>query len=276
MQAEWVKYLKNKNPEEDFKSIYGLFLWYLKRPKFYPQFGFQIKKLLNMIVNPEYAIDTKAGAKSWCKENAMDTFEAISFITGESTNESIANKYKSIFFEAKQKEIKCPVNMGGAGNLDLLYWIAEHIKVKKVIETGVAYGWSSLAILLSLKKRKFSLLISTDMPYPNRNNNKYIGCVVSKELKKHWKIINNADCIAIPRALRYLKKIDMCHYDSDKSYYGRMWAYPRLWKALRVGGIFISDDIGDNISFQKFAKDIKVDPIVVRTENKYAGILIKN
>ena len=38
-------------------------------------------------------------------------------------------------------------------------------------------------------------------------------------------------------------EIDLCHYDSHKDYDARMWAYPRLWAALRSGGIFISDDI---------------------------------
>ena len=46
--------------------------------------------------------------------------------------------------------------------------------------------------------------------------------------------------------------LDLCHYDSDKSYYGRRWAYPKLWEALKTGGIFISDDIQDNWAFKEF------------------------
>ena len=67
----------------------------------------------------------------------------------------------------------------------------------------------------------------------------------------------------------------MCHYDSDKSYDGRMWAYPILWRALRPGGIFISDDISDNLAFRDFAAQISATPTVVKFDNKYVGILLK-
>ena len=67
----------------------------------------------------------------------------------------------------------------------------------------------------------------------------------------------------------------MCHYDSDKSYSGRMWTYPRLWHALRPEGLFISDDIGDNMGFADFARSVAIEPIVVRSGEKYVGILIK-
>ena len=34
------------------------------------------------------------------------------------------------------------------------------------------------------------------------------------------------------------KKFDFCHYDSDKSYQGRMFAYNKIWKNLKKKGIF--------------------------------------
>ena len=47
--------------------------------------------------------------------------------------------------------------------------------------------------------------------------------------------------------------IDLCHYDSDKSWWGRAYAF-LLWKALKPGGLFISDDIQDNMFFAEFVK----------------------
>jgi hypothetical protein len=67
----------------------------------------------------------------------------------------------------------------------------------------------------------------------------------------------------------------LCHYDSDKSYAGRKWTYPQLWAALRPGGIFISDDIGDNMGFRDFAQSINIDPIVVQSNERFVGILLK-
>lgn len=78
-----------------------------------------------------------------------------------------------------------------------------------------------------------------------------------------------------------MSEIDLCHYDSDKSYEGRAWAYPLLWKHLRSGGLMISDDIGDNTAFRDFAAECEVEPVVILAAgsggagSRYVGILVK-
>lgn len=247
-------------------------LWYLKRPRLYPQ----LFRIIILKLSP-YA---KKEVERWCWERAMTTSEAIAKIVGSPPSECVQEKFKEIFTTAEVASKRCPIKMGGPGNLNILYWVAEYLEAKNVIETGVAYGWSSLAILLSIAKRENSMLISTDMPNSNLNNEDYVGCVVPPELKTHWQIIPYADYDALPKALKQFYQIDMCHYDSDKSYKGRMWAYLRLWNALKPGGCFISDDIGDNLGFRDFCNQINMDPIIVRTPTatgvKYVGILIKN
>jgi predicted O-methyltransferase YrrM len=205
----------------------------------------------------------------------VDTSSAIAQITGSPMPVSVREKFHDVFVVANRRAAACPVEMGGAGNLDLLYWLAEHCGARRIVETGVAFGWSSLALLLALHTRADSRLVSTDMPYPTRHNERYVGCVVPDELRAFWRIIDRADRQAIPRALKQMGTIDMCHYDSDKSYDGRMWAYERLWDALRPGGLFVSDDLGDNLAFRDFSESLRLDSIVVRSERKYAGILIK-
>ena len=69
--------------------------------------------------------------------------------------------------------------------------------------------------------------------------------------------------------------LDLCHYDSDKTYYGRRWAYPKLWKALRPGGIFVSDDIQDNFAFREFVESRSLDYRVVESQGKYVGVCRK-
>ena len=171
-----------------------------------------------------------------------------------------------------------PVMMGGPGNLDLLYHLALQEGVENVVETGVAFGWSSLAILLGLGSE--GQLFSTDMPYVRRGNEDYVGCVVPEDLRGAWTLIRLADHQALPRALDDLGTIDLCHYDSDKTYVGRMWAYGLLWEALEPGGFFVSDDIGDNDAFRVFAESVAAEPIVVEpgrydTSTKYVGVLRK-
>ncbi|RME94825.1 MAG: class I SAM-dependent methyltransferase, partial [Bacteroidetes bacterium] len=100
--------------------------------------------------------------------------------------------------------------------------------------------------------------------------------VIPELLRKNWQLIQLPDRIGLPKAIKLLNgPLDLCHYDSDKSYAGRMWAYPRLWKALKTGGIFVSDDVGDNLGFFNFAEKIQVNPVIVAWNDKYIGILRK-
>jgi predicted O-methyltransferase YrrM len=164
--------------------------------------------------------------------------------------------------------------MGGPGELDLLFSLAEFAEARRVIETGVAYGWSSLALLLSLNSRQ-GRLVSTDLSYPGLDNDAYVGCAVPSSLRRDWTILHDADRLAVPQAIKLAAPIDLCHYDSDKSYRGRSWSYRQLWQALKPNGIFISDDIGDNMGFADFSAELGLEPVIVQSGPKYVGILLK-
>lgn len=251
-------------------------IWYIKRPGLYTHLLHRLKDKLLLPAED----DTSSRALHWCESLDLNTDAAVQKITGKQMGPPIEEKFSEIFKTAESRAKACPVKMGGPGDLNLLYYIAKHISASRVIETGVAYGWSSLALLLAIKDQKNAKLISTDIPYVRMNNDAYVGCVIADDLKPYWKVIRLADRQALPQALAEQKQIDLCHYDSDKSYRGRMWAYPRLWSALRSGGIFISDDIGDNIAFHDFAVSLNISPVVVRMKDaggtmKYVGVLLK-
>lgn len=250
-----------------------ILLWYLKRPQLYSH-------LLHIFLgklSPRQARlrDSRPQSIAWCLERSISSRAAIREITGSEMPQPVDEMYQDTFVMAKQRAAECPVEMGGPGDLDLLYWLSEYCQARRAVETGVAYGWSSLALLLSLQHRDEARLISTDMPYPNRNNDRYVGCVVPTDLRSKWMLLRTADRQAIPMALEQIGEIDICHYDSDKSYAARRWAYPLLWQALQEGGIFISDDIGDNVAFRDFAAEASCNPIVVGREGKYIGVLVK-
>ena len=255
------------------KKIY----WYIIRPKYYLQLIYKIVKKIKLKFRGKLVKNNL----DWCINNAISTNDALLKITGKKHNKSVSEIYPSVFIEASKKIEKCPVKMGGSANIDLLYYLCEYLNAKRVIETGVAYGWSTLSILLSLNKRKKTKLLSTDMPYPGLDNN-YVGLVIPKNLKENWMLIQDADINALPEALKIQKENDLCHYDSDKYYEGRIWAYPKLWSSLRKGGVLVSDDIENNSAFRDFSRKIKKTPIVVKFKNKnkkigyqFVGVLIK-
>ncbi len=248
--------------------------WYLRRPHYYREFArlckIELKKLCSSRSN-----DTVEPARQWCKIMALPLSEALLKIGVLTTPLQFEEKYKKQLQQAQEREQQCSVTMGGGSDLALLFLLSEHIAARRVIETGVAYGWSSLAFLLSLQNRDDSVLWSTDKPYPGLGNEQFVGCVVPPEYQSLWTIFREADRTGLPKALGLAGQIDLCHYDSDKSYDGRRWAYPLLWKALRPGGIFLSDDIGDNFAFRDFCEKINIEPIVVQSEERFIGVLIK-
>ncbi len=254
-------------------------LGYLRRPPLYPEL---VRVARWKLLGPRPDPGERERAESWCEARAIDTGEAVTRLTGAPMPAPVWELFPEVFAEAERIEAACPVRMGGPGDVDLLYWIAEHLRARAVIETGVAYGWSSLALLLSLSQREGARLVSTDMPYLDLDNERWVGCVVPEPLRARWHLIRLADGEALPRALRLLPRTDLCHYDSSKRYAARRWAYSLLWRALRSGGYLVSDDIGDNLAFYDFCGEIGIEPTVVRHRGApeqpgcwYVGVLGK-
>lgn len=223
-------------------------------------------------------VDLRAQARDWAGSRAVSLESIIRELgyDGEigGMREIIGADHLT---EATRRADECTVKMGGAGDVRLLYFACETIAAMHVLETGVAYGWSSLAILASLRKRDEGLLTSVDMPYPKMNNSGWVGVVVPDDFRNHWRLLRKPDRNGIKEALTMQNSsLDLCHYDSDKSYYGRRWAYPILWNALRPGGIFISDDIQDNFAFREFVEAKKQRFWVLESQGKFVGICIKS
>ncbi len=254
------------------KQITKIFFAYLTRPHLYPEL---IRKIKKNTLQRGSAEKGKSEAEIWCSQQAVSQNKAISDITDQNNYPKINEEFKDIFLNAQKIEQSIPVTMGGAGALDLIYHLCEYTQAKNALETGVAYGWSSLAALLSLNKRN-GTLYSSDMPYLSKNNDQYVGCVVPENLRNNWKLFRYADRESLPKIFKEQNEFDFIHYDSDKSYNGRMWAYPLLWEKVKRGGVFMSDDIGDNAAFMDYCIQNNHKPVIVEFDGKYAGVIIKN
>ncbi|WP_326981868.1 class I SAM-dependent methyltransferase [Chryseobacterium sp. MYb264] len=246
------------------------FIAYLRRPDLYPELG---RKIVKNIFKRNNAFKGKEKTNRWAAAKAVTQEKAISSLFGVNSL-AFRHDFSAFLAQAEQKQEECPVKMGGAGALELIYYACEWTNAKAAIETGVAYGWSSLACLLSLEKRN-GRLYSSDMPYLAQDGDRYVGCVVPDHLRSHWKLFRLADKESLPKIFSDYPEFDVIHYDSDKSYDGRIWAYDMLYTRLRKGGVFLSDDIGDNSAFQDFCEKLNIDPTVIEYEGKYIGAFIK-
>src|SRR5690606_30419760 len=91
--------------------------------------------------------------------------------------------------EARKTLADLNVALGGAGAFPLLYFLVRWRRPRVVVETGVAAGYSSLAVLSSLRANGFGKLYSSDFPYFRlKDPEQYVGCLVPDELRSGWEL----------------------------------------------------------------------------------------
>ena len=149
-----------------------------------------------------------------------------------------------------------------------------YYKPDKIIETGVAAGTSSEVILQAINKNNKGYLYSSDLPYYKiEQSEKFIGTVVSEELKKFWKLDIRGDHYALDDFINLCSKIDFFHYDSDKSYNGRNFAMKKVNKHFSLNAVLIMDDIQDNLFFKNFVEKENLNFKVFGFKNQFVGLV---
>ena len=188
---------------------------------------------------------------AWCQRNESSIDEFARDLEANLWQEALTFAEE---FAARGKEIlgTVPVRLGGPGAFHLLYFLTRLRRPKVVVETGVAAGWSSSAFLQALKVNgDGGQLYSSDFPYFRQNEpEKNIGILVDDNLRSNWHLYVDGDKINLPRILREVERVDMFHYDSDKTYSGREFGLKSLTPKLSSDGVVIFDDIQLNAHFK--------------------------
>ena len=230
-----------------------------------------IKKILK-----RFEKNTSLDAKKWVKFNTKYTTEEFCQLIDPQLYDEILLDILSIEKEANDKLSKLSISLGGGGNYILLYFLVRKLKPNTVVETGVAAGWSSLAILRALRKNGNGKLYSSDFPYFRlKKPEQYIGYLAKNEINKiNWFLDIRGDEVAIPEILKIIgnNSIDLFHYDSDKSYSGRDKVLKVIYPKINSNSIMIFDDIQDNLHFKNFIEKTKKEYFVLEFKGKYLGI----
>jgi len=243
-------------------------LWYTKNYRFFFNFIFILQnKLLNFFIYKEKKVTDKDLENFFTPKKLLNNFYKI---------DKISNFSKSSIFLKRKKILKKKIKkFGGAADINLIYNITLKTKPTKILETGVALGWSSLAFLHAINKNKKGILISIDMPYMDKESKNYVGLAVPKQYYKMWELYKYPDRVILNKILKSNFIFDLVHYDSDKSYYGRYWFYKRIWPYIKKKGLLISDDVKDNYAFFDFARLVNKKYYLIKNDKKYSGIIIK-
>ena len=211
---------------------------------------------------------------SWLRKNCS-SFEDYAIKTDKELWKETKEACNRIRDEGEKKLKTITYDLGGGGHFYLLYFLVRKNKPKNIIETGVAAGFSSSAILNAIKKNKAGRLSSSDFPYFRLNNpEKYIGFVVDDSLKKDWNLHVKGDVNNIPEILTEIKKVDFLHYDSDKSYEGRDFVIKQVRLNQSEPFVLMLDDIQDNSHFHDLIKLNNISNwYIFEFEGKYIGLI---
>lgn len=245
------------------------------------QFGFKSPQNLKILIDKliERFFDKKGNLSKeenlkWIKNNCSDYTEVFKNIDNKMWEESLnyGSKFK---LKAENLLSKIDYNLGGGGIYPILYFLTKLQKPKFIVETGVAAGFSSQMFLKAIAENRQGTLYSSDLVYFRlKNPQRYVGILIEDELKKNWKLFMEGDKINIPKIKKEISQIDIFHYDSDKSYSGRVFALNQLESLFTADTVIIFDDIQDNSHFHDYVQEKKLGKYYIfEFENKYIGVI---
>ena len=249
-----------------------------------------IKNVLRAYANPRYAPamtrkvlrralgraerpGERSASAEWCRAHAEDGDEFARNLDPLLWRESW-EAGAEIRHLANETLGSLGVSLGGGGNYPLLYFLTRHLRPRTVVESGVAAGYSSRAFLLAMQANGGGELYSSDLPYFRLSEPEhYVGVLVDESLRRDWHLYIEGDRRNLPRIRSEVARVDLLHYDSDKSYQGREYALKALAPVLGDDAIVVMDDIQDNLFFRDYVERRGCGFRVISFEGKFIGVV---
>jgi predicted O-methyltransferase YrrM len=154
------------------------------------------------------------------------------------------------------------------GTLTFLHAAVRLAKPSVVLETGVANGLSTEAILHALSTNVHGVLYSIDV----RND---VGALVTDAGRWILRMVDTADPGSFERVISTLPDIDLFFHDADHGYASQMREFRSIWPRLRPGGFLASDDVDASYAFIDFTEESGVRPMILIDRRKIMGAVIK-
>lgn len=177
-------------------------------------------------------------------------------------------------------------SFGRSGDFDVifLYAVTRAMKPEVVVETGVASGRSSAAILSALEKNKKGTLYSIDLAqvYKTKEPGTYIthegneelnafvplgkqpGWLVPDNLRSRWRLIIGDSKKELTTLVDRLdKKIDIFYHDSDHSEEHMLFEFNTVFNKLADTGLIVSDDVRWNNAWNEFILSKSLNEVCV-------------
>ena len=177
-------------------------------------------------------------------------------------------------------------DLGGIECPETLYVLVRTIKPMKVVETGVASGFSTFFLLKALERNGSGQLWSIDMPnytdviasmkphykkcigsdpsgdrIPQGRNS---GWLVPPLLRRHWHLISGVSSDTLPVLLDELGVIDLFLHDSEHTTENVSQELEKAWDHMSKG-VLLVDDANWNAAFSDFCQAKRASSILLRS-----------
>lgn len=178
-------------------------------------------------------------------------------------------------YPSKEKPYPIDYTLDNQSGL-FLYLLCKIIKPDKVLETGVAYGLSSMYILQALSENKNGTLYSIDGVFTPWQSENMIGSAIPEDLRKRWNLIIGNSSEKLCDVLSTLNTIDIFLHDSLHTHKNMMYEFTTAWQHIKTNGFLISDDISGNNAFYEFYSRLGIEPFIMpQKKNSFLGIIRK-
>jgi predicted O-methyltransferase YrrM len=142
-----------------------------------------------------------------------------------------------------------------------LFTIVRLLKPKRVIETGVGAGFSSLHFLEALKRNGEGQLYSIDLPNADPTfrlpSGLPPGFLVPSDLRSRWDLRLGPTLELLPALLGSLTDVDMFFHDSGHDYNNMLFELNSVFPKVKPGGLIIIDDTISNTAALDFSRAVK-------------------
>jgi predicted O-methyltransferase YrrM len=228
--------------------------------------------MVSKILRKVTSFSQEASAQAWAENHSEKSLEYFENLDSKLWSESLI--FAEELKQKSKKLLEGLPELGGGGIYPVLYFLTRYHRPQVVIETGVAAGFSSQTFLQAIKANGVGKLFSSDFPYFRlKNPESFIGILVDNGVKENWTLDTRGDSVALKNFIREVPIIDLFHYDSDKSYTGRNFAWKIVEGKLGPSSIVIFDDIQNNLHFKRLVDKCQYHYKVFEFEGKYAGII---
>lgn len=156
-----------------------------------------------------------------------------------------------------------PWHDGTAELATLVHALVRLRRPRSVVETGVARGVTSAAILDALRGNAHGHLWSLDLPGLGKGYREQVGASVPAELRDRWTLAFGPSAVALPRLLAQARPVDLFVHDSAHTYGNMRFEFEKAARSLAPDGLIVSDDVC-NDSLIEFAEGHGWELVTVR------------